>query len=55
MIFLDTDIISYYFDANAKVKEKLLVVLPETLIYNPFDKIEKAKSPDWGKLRLSKI
>ena len=24
MIFLDTDIISYYFNANIKIKEKLL-------------------------------
>jgi len=24
MIFLDTDIISYYFNANAKIKEKIL-------------------------------
>ena len=27
MIFLDTDIISYYFDANVKVKEKLLEII----------------------------
>jgi tRNA(fMet)-specific endonuclease VapC len=27
MIFLDTDIISYYFNANVKIKEKLLAII----------------------------
>jgi len=27
MIFLDTDIISYYFEANIKVKEKILEII----------------------------
>jgi len=27
MIFLDTDIISYYFEANTKVKEKILEII----------------------------
>ncbi|MDR0584464.1 MAG: PIN domain-containing protein, partial [Treponema sp.] len=29
MIFLDTDIISYYFNANDKVKEKLMETVDE--------------------------